>query len=253
MDPQTLQEKYDISTEDMSALGTPVDPRRKKIVVGAIVFAIVLAATLVLRINAAVPEVSAAIARDNIAQFEKTANVHIASAKVLTGRLFDLMTTLLTDNPPFQKMRGHWQNASKQIDVLQTDLGLLGDQPIDAGKRLVQNGPARVRAIVQHTAAVVAETQNFLPQILAGLQGAKDAFTETESGMEAMIAGLDALFLPLIAGDETLQASWDSWRSDFRGWVTNVTTDIKKLRKRIDGDHVSREFASRLFSEVLGF
>lgn len=208
--------------------------------------------TFAQRAQEVAPVVIAEIAAERQAEFERRLLMRTAEAHQLTVKTFAFLENVWAKTEALHRIRSNVDGARQQLGLLSSEVNAAFDSPSDLGT-LLENGPTRAKALVQHLLEVAKELQRFVPAVLKALQQAQDAaeaVDDDESSMTAVLASMDALLAPFLGTNIELQGQWSNLKTDLLDWMHRIDEDFATARQQLSGDALSDDFMKRLTDRV---
>lgn len=196
------------------------------------------------------PKIISQIAEKRLEDAHEKMALRANEAHLLVDRLYGFLSVVLEYNTPAQNLKGHWANININLTTLTSDVAALPTEPLKAGTRIFDSGPARIESILDSAAAISSELQQLIPKLLNALKDARSALHSQESTLGPMLLTLDALITPLITHNVELQKMWSDLKQDIEAWLKNVALDFATFRQSLRGESISSEFMVTLWDEI---
>jgi len=207
--------------------------------------------TVANRAHDAAPEVIEEIAAERRAALEARLAARASEAQTLAHDLFSFLQRVWHESESLRRIRTEAQAASTELGLLTDDVTAAFDSPTTRLAPLLENGPTRARAVLDHGAAVVAELQRLVPAVLGSLNRATTALErEQEPPIPVILHAMDELLEPFIGTNAQLAAQWETLKNGLLEWVGRVEGDFEAGRRALSGDELSAEFMRRLAERI---
>lgn len=204
--------------------------------------------TLVDRAQDAAPEVIEEIATERRSAMETRLLARAQEAQALASDLFVFLQRVWQENAALHRVRANVQGATEQLRLLTGEVNAAMVSPTKNLGALLENGPTRANAVLDHAVAVASELRRLVPLVLDALERAQAAAEAKGDGASigAVLSSMDALLDPFIGKNPTLHAQWKNLQADVTGWIDRVYVDLAQARIEFSGEQLSDEFMRRL-------
>lgn len=205
--------------------------------------------TLASRAQVLAPEIIEEIATERRAGLEERLSLRSDEAQQLAARMFDFLGDVWRENESLRLVRTSIEAANAQLHLLSAEVNAAFDTPTQSLGALLENGPTRARAVLEHGIAIAAELRRLAPAVLIAVQDATAAASADGPALTALLNSVETLLSPFIE-DSHLTAQWQALRHELLAWVARVHADLDLARSQMSGDALSAEFMLRLRAQL---
>lgn len=219
--------------------------------IAVLVVTLVAVAVLAQRVRTHAPSVIGEIAAERQQLFESELAARTGEAQQLVMHSFAFMYRLWAENPVLANVRVQVDSAMREVRTLGYEVRAAFSSPLNNFGTLLDHGPTRIQAVLEHALAVARELKHVVPVVLQSLDEATTAFRDADGvTLHTSLATLDGLLNPLMGEHEGLRTDWGNLRVAIVAWSERVDATLTMMRAQISGDSLSTEFSQRLFLRV---
>lgn len=208
--------------------------------------------TLASRAQRAAPEIIEEIASERRAAMEARLLARSQEASALAGEVFGFLHRVWQENEALKQVRANVQAATNELRLLTQEVNAAFDSPTTQLAPLLENGPTRAAAVLQHGLAVAKELEKLVPAVMGALSQARQAVDgeRDEPAVPAVLEAMEALLAPFIGTNSELRTQWVTLKTKVLTWVETVFDDFEVARQEMSGDELSDEFMRRLRDRI---